>query len=511
MSATASTVWGDAGQGLPKWAGASPSCLTLSRVTLYPVRMRRSSEPFAALPPCALVAIVLSSCGGPADDTSGVHRWDPAPTVVLVTVDSLRADFLGEREEGWDTAPFLRSLFDEGVLLPHVQAARNITGPALTSILTGTYPRDHKIRVNDAEAPVFPLLSERFQAAGYRTLGFSANLCMLLDSGFDQTGCTFDLPGSEAGWEATRDETNRADLSRAIRKLDPDEPVFAWLHLNQVHNPYILEQAWYDRFHPEPYGGELDVTSVNDIVDIELGRDDVTEEDLRHLRAVYASEVRAMDERVRAFVSDLQDAGRWDDAIFVFGADHGEELVDHFNYFGHGCSPYQPVARLVFSVRAPGRLPAGLTLHGWVSQTDIAPTLVDVASAFDWTGFRAGRSLVDEMLAGEFDEQPAFFERGVETASLAWKGHRLILSGVRGYDQCAPFSQDEAMFPSEPCELYDLEADPWERTNLAEDPAHSALRADLTDRVCDWVEERPWVETDEMMASNTLVQTCAAR
>ncbi len=462
-------------------------------------------------PRCLLLALALAACHAPAGDTSGDARWDPATTVVLVTVDSLQGSVVWGQADGWDTTPFVHALAEEGVLLSNVQAARNITGPALTSLHTGTYPRDHKVREAGEVQPTLPLISERFQAAGYRTLGVSTNLCELLHFGFDEAECARDPNDQEAGWEARQDEAAQVHLAQAVRALDPDQPLFAWLHLNQVHSPYVVEQAWYDRFHPEPYEGDLDVEDVQAMNDVILGLDEATEAEWRHLRAVYASEVRAMDERVRSFVAALDEAGRWDDAVFVFGADHGEELGGHFHYVGHGCSVYQPVSGLVYVVRAPGRLPGGLALDGWVSQTDLAPTIVDLASAFAWTGFAAGRSLVDEMLAGELDEQPAFFERGVNTAGLTWGDHRIVLSGTDGYEECGPYAQHDAAFPSEPCELYDLGADPEERTNLAEDPAQASRRQDLTDRLCAWVEERPWVGTDPMMEDNLIVRTCAAR
>lgn len=458
-----------------------------------------------------LFALGLCGCRPPAGDTSGPPAWEPARTVVLLTVDSLQAHFLWGYDQGWDTAPFLRSLFEEGVLLPNVQAARNLTGPALTSLFTGTYPRDHKVRGGDTWDPSFPLLSERFQEGGYRTLGFTTNLCELLERGFDQVECARSILPEEVDFEPRRDAMATTDLGRAIQDLDPDLPIFAWLHLNQVHFPYLVDPTWYDRFHPEPYEGSFDVEDTQDLTDVMLGSLEVSEEDLRHFHAVYASEVRAMDERVRGFVETLEAAGRWDDAVFVFGADHGEELCEHFHYIGHGCSVYQPVSQLLYLVRAPGRLPAGIALDGWVSQTDIAPTLVDLASAFEWSGFQAGRSLVDEMLAGTIDDRPAFFERGVHTAGITWQGHRLVLSGEEGFDDCCPYSQFDAVFPSELCEIYDLGADCLERTNLAEDPAHAALREELTDRVCDWVEERPWVETEQMMEDNRIVGTCAER
>ena len=466
----------------------------------------------APRPPLLALALLASACREtPGDDTSGPLRWDPASTVILVTVDTLQASFLWGHDEGWDTAPFLQDLFEEGVLLPDVQVARNLTGPALTTILTGTYPRDHKVRENEEVAPTLPLISERFREVGYRTLGFAANMCPLLDYGFDETECTDDLEQPDLGDESDRDDVAAADLLAAIGALDADEPVFAWLHLNQVHHPYLVVESWYEAFHPDPYEGDLDVRDVEALDEITLGRAEATEEDLRHLDAVFASEVRATDERIASFTAALDEMGRWDDAVFVFGADHGEELGDHFDYFYHGCSPYEPVARVAFSFRAPGRLPEGVTLDGWVSQADIAPTIVDLASAFEWTDFLAGRSLVDEMLAGALDEQPAYFERGVETAGLAFDGHRFMLSGVEGFDACVPYNRDPAVFPSEPCELYDLGADPGETANLADAPGQAALLEDLADRVCAWVDERPWVGTDEMMALNGVVRTCATR
>jgi len=381
--------------------------------------------------------------------------------------------------------------------------SRGLTGPALASMLTGLYPRDHDIR-DCNETPDDLTLPQRFQDAGYVTFGFSSNQCQLIDKGVDVRECT-SFKESEASTRRLRDEILLEKLLDDLDDLSSRKSLFLWLHLTHPHSPFETVAPWYQEFHPETYEGDLVPASSADLDDITLRGAEYDDEDRYHFEAVYASQLRESDDHTGQVLDKLDELGRYQDAIIVFGADHGEELTAHNNYFHHGCSPYNSVIDVVYSFRAPGRIPGGLWFEDWVSITDVAPTVVELASGVEWDGPVAGRSLVDVANAGEVDDVPVYFERGLETAGITWHTYKYILSGDTEFNQCKPFQNTSYTYPTEPEELYDLMMDPDETDNLIDQGL--AVESELRTALCDWVMESSWVSSEEL-AVNRLVIEC---
>ncbi len=456
--------------------------------------------------PLWLAASALLAVGCPArDDTAA---GDPIDTVVLITVDALSPRMLWGNAGQWETAPQLWSFFDESVVLPNVLTPRGLTAVALTSLSTGTYPRDHGLRVNsNATRPRRATLPERFQAAGYRTMGYSANLCYVWDHGVDERICTWSGEDDDLGGLAERDDQLIDRLVARLPELPDDQRVFLWVHLNQPHKPFVAVDEYYEQFHPEPYTGELNTADVEQTYDIALGLEPFDDQDRRHMEAVYASQVRAVDDNVGRLLDALDAVGRYDDALIVFGADHSEELAEHHNFFYHGCPPYNDTLGVTFAFRAPDRLPQGVRLDTWVSNTDIAPTIAELAEAFSWDGQQVGRSLAEPMRAGAIQPEPVFFERGVQTAGVIDGTDKYIMSGTGSTDDCKPYDELGGAYPGELEELYDLEADPGELNNAVQQ--HPTTRDDLRGEVCTWIQAAEWVDWDEVN-DNLLLQQCDA-
>jgi arylsulfatase A-like enzyme len=440
----------------------------------------------AASPWLLVIAAGLAGCPAP-QDTAPVA---PVDTVVLITVDALSPRMLWGNDGQWETAPRLWAFFDESTVLPNVLSPRGLTAVALSSLSTGTYPRDHGLRVNSGQnRPKRETLFERFDDAGYHTMGYSANLCYVMDHGVDERVCT---------WSG-EDET--------LGGLSRDQPVFLWLHLNQPHKPFVAVQEYYDLFHPQAYTGELNTADVEQTYEIALGTEPFDAADQLHMEAVYASQVRAVDDNVGRVLDALAQAGRYDDALIVFGADHSEELAEHHNFFYHGCPPYNDTLGVSFAFRAPGLVPEGQRLETWVSNTDIAPTIAELSRSFAWSGEPVGRSLAQDMRRGVIDAAPVYFERGVQTAGVIHGDDKYIMSGTEGTDDCNPYNELGGTYPGELEELYDLEADPGELSNIVGE--HSATRDELRGEVCGWIQESDWVDWDEV-SDNLLLQQCDA-
>jgi arylsulfatase A-like enzyme len=445
------------------------------------------------------VALVLTLCLGAA----GCAERPGADTVVIITWDAVSERLYWGGDEGWDTIPRVEELYSESAVFPHTATTRGVTGPALASMLTGAYPRDNHVRTCNT-VPDLPTLPERFRDAGYRTLGFSSNQCQLMDAGTKVRVCTSPKE-HEANSRRERDVDLERELLDALDRVGQREKLFLWLHLTEPHTAYETVSGWYDLYHPEPYTGSLVPASDSQLDDIIVGQRGYDEADKRHLEAAYASQIRDTDARVGRVLDKLRELERYDDAIIVQGFDHGEELYDHNEYLYHGCSPYNSVIDVVYSFKAPGLTDQGQVFEGWVSTVDVAPTIVELAGAFEWEGLLVGRSLVSTLETGVEQDVPVFFERGLETAGVIWQDHKYIISGDTSFSDCQPYETRGGHYPTEPFELYDLLDDPDELDDLAGQGKNQeeVLRREL----CDWVLESTWYD-EQSDVTNPLVMTC---
>ncbi len=452
----------------------------------------------------AALAASLLLAGCPSKD-SGDSAPVGLPTVVVLTVDALSPRILWGNDGQWETAPRLWEFMDQATVLPNVLTPRGLTAVSLSSFSTGTYPRDHGIRINSgASRPARTTLFERFQRAGYATWGYSANLCYVMDQGVDERVCTWSGEEPDLGSLALRDELLVEQLIERIGDHPAGEPLFLWLHLNQPHKPFQMVEEYYELFHPDPYEGDLDPSDVDQTYAVALGTMPFDEADRRHMEAVYASQVRATDDRLGSVLDALEQAGLYDDALVIFGADHSEELAEHHDFFYHGCPPYNDTLGITWAFRAP-QLGAGESIDTWASMVDLAPTIVELAGIGPWTGQQPGRSLVSGLQAGVLSAEPVFLERGMETAGVIRGSDKYIMSGTGGTGDCIPYSDAGMEYPGELEELYDLDDDPDEHDNRVEEL--NELRGQLRSEVCDWVQQSDWVAWEEA-EDNQLLQQC---
>jgi len=433
-----------------------------------------------------------------------VSRWEPAPVVVVVVVDTLARHTLEGWQEEFATSPELRAFFDDATLLADTLATRGLTSPAIASILTGSYPRNHGIRRNTGwDPPRLPTLIEKFHDAGYYTMGYAANTCQFIDNGVDDRFCTWSEEVSGIADHAERDRMLLDELLVRIDDRPADQPLFVWLHLMNPHKPYTLIEPWYSEFHPNAYEGPLDAEDTDDLEQVMLGEIPFDDEDLRYVQAVYMSQVRETDSLFGELVAALQQRDLWDEAVVLFGVDHGESVgVRGDGYLYHGCSPYNDVMALPFALRAPGRLPRGLALTGWVSQVDIGPTLAD-AAGIGWGGERDGDSLVDEILEGELAPRTTYFERKETAAGVVSDGFKFFRDTNMGNASCLPYSTFNP-YPGATLAMHDLQADPEETENLV--GTELQLAGELEAELCAWVLQSPWLIGED--GTNTLVEHC---
>lgn len=451
----------------------------------------------------SVVAAGLASC------TRHVER----PNVLLITIDTLRADRLSSSGYPRATTPSLDRLAAEGLRFTHAETPRAKTTPAIASLMTGLYPHDHGAR--DLLMPLdgrLPLLSERLRDAGWRTGAIVGNYVLLdrhsgLARGFDRW--TEDLPDTEGvppddvPERRARSMTDAALSALGLAKTPNPEsslapggdPWFLWLHYMDPHGLYdppdehrVFESETPDPIPdpPEILSGDIQrftVAEYNVPPDCRMGDGRV---DAARVRDLYDGEVRFVDAEIGRLMDALRASGTLERTLVVVTADHGESLGEHRYWFEHGRDAYETTCRVPLLVRFPtilGDRPKPGIRRGDLSLVDVAPTILDLLGLpplmpGEDTTIR-GRSREELFVEDSHAPHPVFVEkvdRAERSGSVQSKAVRIgDWKLIRRYTQVfEPESAGEKRLVVLSDELYDLARDPGETMNLVADPPASA-------------------------------------
>lgn len=369
---------------------------------------------------------------------SGLTR--PPTSVLLISVDTLRADRLGSYGYAAARTPHIDALAARGLRFSQATTVVPLTLPAHTSLMTATFPPFHGVRdnggfyVDDAQTT----LAEVLHAQGYRTGGFVG--AFVLDrrwgiaQGFDHYVDDFDLSRFDmtAGLDAAQ-RPGREVVDAALAWLaQPDPaPFFAWVHLYDPHSPYAP---------PEPHRSQFPAT----------------------LQGAYDGEVAEADTQIGRLVSALRDSGRLDSTLVVVVSDHGEALGEHGEQ-QHGFFIYDAVTQVPLIMAGPGI--EARVVPEQVRIVDVMPTVLD---ALHLTGPSAmqGQSLLP-LMRGDSLNLLAYSETYYPRYHYGWSELTSIRDGQYKFI-AAPRR-----------ELYDVTADPHETQDLS---AAQPQRADAMAR-----------------------------
>jgi len=410
----------------------------------------------------------------------------PFDAVVLITIDTLRADRLGAYGHRAPTTPVLDALAAESVLFEHAAATCPATAPSVAAILTGHHRAVHGVERNTSRLRAdVSTLAEILRRAGHRTVAVVANP-VLNRRGFEQGFERFDLAATDPRRRALGADIGVAKLAgRALRTLR-DERFFLWVHFMSPHGPYRPPPDQAKRFRPAHYwrfgDRQLPFLAGNyGLGGIPFYQRLFGSRAPARYRARYDAEVRYADILIGLLLRRLQRLGRWDHTLLVVTADHGESLGEHDAWFQHGWYAYDATVRIPLLVRAPGRLtPARVSSS--VSLLDVTPTILDLLD-LPPRPHCEGQSLLP-VIEGPASDRPAFTQTyyANRLTALTLGSWKYIRAGAatalpRGTTARAIVPRP----PPAPEQLYDLAADPQETTNLAaQRPAVSALLAERT-------------------------------
>lgn len=395
-------------------------------------RLHRAPVVVAAIVGLALLAL---ACGRTPGEVAPADEWATLAgpevgrsNVILITLDTLRADRLSSYGSERVATPHIDSLASEGVLFANAASTVPFTLPAHSSMMTGTYPPRHGVRENVGFVldDSLPTLAERLAAGGWTTAAFVS--AFVLDSrwgigrGFDTYFDEFDLEEGERANLGSVQRDGRETVDAAVRWLDerPRGPFFLWLHLFDAHDPYEPPEPFRTQYAGRPYEGEVAY------VDLLVGR----------------------------FRTALEERDLLDTSLIVLTGDHGEGLGQHREGF-HGFFIYDSTIRVPLIVRPPFSDLAGTVVEAPVSHVDLLPTILDATGQAKPDGLQ-GESLLSLMLGRE----TAQTERAVYSESLYPMLHYgwAPLRSLR--------TRDYKFIDAPQAELYTLESDPGEQENV---------------------------------------------
>ena len=351
------------------------------------------------------------------------------PNVILVTLDTTRADRLG-CYGGPVPTPALDRLAAEGVVFETAVTPLPSTPQAHASILTGLLPPHHGLlRVGQTLPAATPTLATILAANGYSRA--AAVAAAILDPRFGlNRGFAEYLAPDHADALAADVQVGRAQEIVARAR----GPFFLWLHLYDPHRPYLPPDAYRDRFRDDPasarYGRDADAFRRETTDPVAEGRAP-TPDELRLAMALYDGEVRFMDAELDALWDFLRARGLWDGALIVVTADHGESFRADYP-FDHTDRLTEEIVRVPLIVKLPGAR-ARARVRAPVDLTDILPTVLDVAGIPAPAGID-GRSLrplwegsLTKVRDGCFSEAPRTGNPRSVGSWVSWRDERFKL------------------------------------------------------------------------------------
>jgi len=303
------------------------------------------------------------------------------PNVLLITVDTLRADRVSSYGYTRPTTPNLDKLLARGVRFAQARTVEPLTTPALASLLTSRYPHEHGATRNGMRLRAgLPSLARVLGQRGFSTAAFVGNWTLRdAISGLGEHFQTYRQIASRKRWVVLKSEATGDDLTAAaldwlaqLRRDSPDRPFLLWVHYVEPHAPYRTQTAFTSALG---YGGRRDLAPGER----------------------YDTEVAFADHAVGELLAGMAKLAHGEDTIVAFAGDHGESLGEH-GYWGHGRHLYENNLRVPMGIAWEGKLQPAV-ISAPATLLDLAPTVLGLigypalheARGFDWTPVLRGR------------------------------------------------------------------------------------------------------------------------
>jgi choline-sulfatase len=367
---------------------------------------------------CLVGLVTLGSCkSGSAPSPSRLN-------LLLVTIDTLRADRLGCYGYSQIETPNLDRIARQGALFENAVAPAPLTAPSHASMMTGVYPTVHKVRntggfvLSPSEAKLAKILQDQ----GWDTAAFVGSSVLKGRFGFNQGFAVYDdeMPTSKSGSAVAEPERRAGEVvARAVKWLDAQsgKPFFLWVHVYDPHIPYDPPDPFREKYRDRPYDGEIAYT------DQQLGR----------------------------LFDTVARKSRPENTLIAVLSDHGESFSEHGEYT-HGVFLYDTTLRIPFLMAGAG-IPASLRVKQQARTIDLLPTVLELMRVKAPLGMQ-GTSLAPAFRGKEVPTAHAYAETLFPKLNMGWAELRAMRTTRWKYIR-APKP-----------ELYDLAQDPAETTNV---------------------------------------------
>jgi len=399
--------------------------------------------------------------------------------LLLITVDTLRADHTSAYGYGRDTSPVLAGLGERGVRFGRCITQRTNTAASIAALFTGLYPPTNRTMNNrDLLQDFNHTLAEQFKEQGFRTAAFVTVPVVgprfNFDQGFDQFKMlAFRIPEDEL---AESRIVNRSAFNWLTNNTG--EQFFLWLHYKDPHSPYLVPPKYKDLYLEDDTAeapGEEEL--------LMQGTEAARRENARYFISQYDAEIRFIDENLGLLFQKLDELGVREKTLVVLTADHGEDLGEHGEYFSHGGNCYEPTAGVPLYFLHPS-LPGGRLVTDTVSLVDVLPTLRELFGLPADPGLQ-GNSLAGLVTGrhGSTARQHHFtigsYRKGYQTHAVTTDRHKLVMNTAENrvatdlaLEKLLRLWTGDPLLNTYRCrvvdyELYDLKHDPEEMEDLA--------------------------------------------
>jgi len=434
--------------------------------------------------------------------------------VILISVDTLRADHLGCYGYGRETSPNIDALAGDSALFSRVYAPSPWTLPSHVSMMTALFGVHHQV-YQDTERmdPSIVTLADLLRCRDF--------LCSAVTGG----GFVSAVYGFSKGFDSYYEGEGGVNLQDSARRVSNaavdwidrhrEKSFLLFIHTYQPHNPYISPHPYNSMFLDEDAKWRhLDL--VGHLGGKRAVFKELPDEERRNVIALYDGEVRYTDERlVGPLLQKLRDLGLYDRTLIVFASDHGEEFYEHGGW-GHGQSLYDESLRVPLLVKFPGSKYAGRTVDHIVSLVDIMPTILDELGVEGGELGMDGKSLLPLLEGKESGDRRFFADVGDNVLDSHIPGKAAVNEGRKKVIFNKRYSESDMSFflypppraSLDPVELYDLGRDPSETRNAADE--HAELARNLVRMITDMYDRAAKRETGKAVIDEKLKEQLRA-
>jgi len=400
--------------------------------------------------------------------------------LILITIDTLRADHLSCYGYNRQTTPNIDKLAENGILFKNAYTQFPVTLPSHTSIMTSLYPATHGIKANFH--PVddsFITLAEILKKNSYENMAIVSAFCLNskrgLNQGFD---IYLDTLNSDRAQRKGGEVTDLASV--LIERLK--RPLFAWLHYFDPHSDYRPPRDYQDLYKEITPKQAKELNKLRTKIVVKGGKPN--EAELEKLIALYDGEIRYVDDQIGKLLDLLKRLNLMRNTIIVITADHGEGF-EHDYFFDHGDRLYEEQLRVPLIIWGPEKvIPKGKIVYDTVRLIDIMPTLLDLLDIKDDDYNFQGTTLLpaikgdkalDLKVYSELVFREKFPQAKSNMVSLRKRNWKLIVE-----------TDDKKNIITGPEELYDIAKDPSEESNQAQ--VSRDILSELRNDISSWID-----------------------